>query len=77
MAAVLLLELSPVMELRVRLPSEAFRAQSEQLLQAADQPLVLPLQLHAALHLVRVGANTTQSTVQVTLHVQEEDNFKI
>lgn len=76
MAAVLLLELSPIAELSVRLLGEAFRAHSQQLLQAADQPLVLALQLHAALHLVRLGANATQSTVQLTLNVTEERRFQ-
>lgn len=75
--AVLLLELSSVVELCVRLLREAFRAQSEQLLQAVDQPLILLLQLHTALQLLAAGANTTQSTVQLALHIEGTDNFKI
>lgn len=77
MTAVLLLELSSVVELCVRLLCEAFGAQSEQLLQAVDQPLILLLQLHTALQLLTAGANTTQSTVQITLHIDGTGNFKI
>lgn len=77
MPAELLLELSSAVELCVRLPCEAFRAQSEQLLQAVDQPLVLLLQLRTALQLLTVGANTTQSTVQLPLHMRGTDNFNV
>lgn len=75
--AVLLLELSSVVELCVRLLCEALRAQSEQLLQAVDQPLTLLLQLHAALQLLTAGANTTQSAVQLALHIEGTDSFQI
>lgn len=76
-AAVLLLELSSVMELHLRLQGEAFGAQSEQLLQAADQALVKPLQLYGLPHLVRSGSNIAKSTVQLTLHIEEAQNVKI
>lgn len=73
----LLLELSSVMELHLWLQGEAFRAQSEKLLQAADQALVKPLQLHGLPHLVRSGSNIPKSTVQLTLHIEEAQNVKI
>lgn len=76
-AAVLLLELSSVMELHLWLQGEPFRAQSEQLLQAADQALIKPLQLHGLPHLVRSSLNITKSTVQLTLHIEEAQNVKI
>ena len=66
-AAELLLELSSAVELWVGLLCETFRAQSEQLLQAVDQPLVLLLQLHAALQIISVGPDSTQSTIQLSL----------
>lgn len=78
MSAELLLELSSVAELRVRLLlGEAFGAQSEQLLQAADQPLVLLLQLRTDPQLLTAGTNSTQRTVQITLHIDERHNVKI
>lgn len=68
MTAELLLELSSAPELSVRLLCcEALGSQSEQLLEAVDQPLILLLQLHTAPQLLTAGANTTQRRVQLLL----------
>lgn len=76
MTAELLLELNPALQLRVRLLLEAFRAQTEQLLQAEHQPLVVLLQLHAAPQLLAAGVNTSECTVQLTLHMEKDRQFE-
>lgn len=68
-SAELLLQLSSALQGRVRLLCEELRAQSEQLLEAVDQLLILPLQRRTAPQLLAAGADSTQSCVQLTLHM--------
>lgn len=69
--AVPLRQTSPVAELLLRTRRQTLTSQSEQVLQAVDQPLVVVLKLSAALHLVAMAAYARLRLFQLPLNSQK------
>jgi len=67
-----LLQLGSAVQLGIGPPGQACGAQSQQPLQAADQTLVVALQLHADRELLAARENATKRTVQLPLQAEEE-----
>lgn len=65
----------PVAELHLRTRRQTLSSQSEQVLQAADQLLVMVLKLQAAPHLVAVATQPRLRTFQLRLDSQKRDFY--